>query len=109
MQLLLHMREVHGRVIATPVDFPALSVDERDAQAAIRAASGRVTRHLREVSGSMRSMLGAPVSAERDQVIVEPALNDATRPIAITVGLVVIHRDTTAGPILVVRAPEVPQ
>jgi hypothetical protein len=108
-KVLMHVREhPHGRVIVTPVDFPGLTVDADHADAAMRAALGRVTRRLREMSGSVRAMLAAPVEAELDEVKLNIGRRKGAKPLHITVGLVVAARETRNGSIYVVSAPEIP-
>jgi ATP-dependent Clp protease ATP-binding subunit ClpA len=108
--LLLHVREPpHGRVIVTPVDFPRLSVDADTYEVALATVRGRLERQLREISGSWRTSLAAPVEAELDRVelAVRPR-KDPTRKLRVTIGLVVTARDTGNGVTFVVHAPEVP-
>ena len=105
--LLLHVREhPSGRVIVTPVDFPGLSVDGETYEAALAVATGRLTRHLRSVTGSMRTALSSTDVSELDRV--EVALKRQKSPVRITISLVVTLRELANGSIYVVRAPEVP-
>jgi len=106
--LLLHVREhPEGRVIVTPVDFPELSVDADSYEAALRVVTGKLTRKLRTMSGSMRTALAAPVVAELDRV--ELALKREKGTLRITIGLVVTMRETSGGLLYIVRAPEIPE
>ena len=108
-RLLMHIREhPAGRVIVTPVDFAGLSVDADDLETAMRAAVGRATRQLRRMSGSIRARLADPVDAELDSVTVEIAKQKGAKPVRVTVALVVAVRETQAGTIYVVSAPELP-
>jgi ATP-dependent Clp protease ATP-binding subunit ClpC len=104
--LLLHVREhPEGRVIVTPVDFPDLSVDADNYEAALRVVRGSLSRKLRNMTGSMRTALAAPVVAELDRV--ELALKRDKGTLRITIGLVVTMRETSGGLLYVVRAPEI--
>ena len=109
-KLVLHVHEhPEGRVIVTPVDFPRLSVDADTYEAAHAAATSRITRQLRNVSGSVRNGLSAPVDAELDvaEVTLPRAAKGAGKA-KIVVSLVVTLRSTSQGELFVVRAPEVP-
>ena len=104
--VLLHVREhPHGRVIVTPVDFPYLSVDADSYETAVRAVRGSLTRKLRDMSGSLRTALAAPVVAELDRV--ELALKREKGKLRIAISLVVTMHETSAGLLYVVRAPEI--
>lgn len=106
--LLLHVREhPEGRVIVTPVDFPDLTVDADTYEAALRAVTGKLTRKLRSLTGSMRTALAAPVVAELDRV--ELSIQRPKTTVTVSIGLVVSIQETSAGLLYVVRAPEVPE
>ena len=106
--LLLHVREhPEGRVIVTPVDFPELSVDADTYEVALRGVTGKLTRKLRKMDGSMRTALAAPAVAELDRV--ELAIKRDKGKLRITIGLVVTMRETSGGLLYVVRAPEIPE
>ena len=84
--LLLHVREhPSGRVIVTPVDFPRLSVDAETYEAALAVVTNKLTRQLRNLSGSMRTALSAEVVAELERV--ELTLKRKKVPIRITLSL----------------------
>src|SRR5438128_1578411 len=106
--LLLHVREhPHGRVIVTPVDFPNLSVDADTYEAASAAATSRLTRRLRGISGSVRTALAAPVVAELDQITLKLRRGSkGANEVQIAIGFVVAARETSKGLLFVVRAPE---
>jgi molybdopterin-guanine dinucleotide biosynthesis protein len=108
-KLLLHIHEhPDGRVIVTPVDFPAFSVDAETYEAARAGAVSRATRQLGLRSGSPRSALAAPVTAELDSVEVAVAVKRA-EPVWVTIGLVVLVKEVSTGRLFLVRAPEVPE
>jgi ATP-dependent Clp protease ATP-binding subunit ClpA len=73
---------------------------------ALKAVKGELTSKLREVSGSMRTALAAPVIAELDRVQLK--LKRSKRPLRIAIALVVTMQETSSGPLYIVRAPEVP-
>jgi ATP-dependent Clp protease ATP-binding subunit ClpC len=107
--LLLHVREhPNGRVIVTPVDFPELTVDADNYEAALRVTTSKLARQLRSLSGSVRTQLSAPVVAELDRVNVTLKRPRAAT-VRIAVSLVVTIQETSRGLLFVVRAPEVPQ
>jgi ATP-dependent Clp protease ATP-binding subunit ClpA len=105
--LLLHVREhPSGRVIVTPVDFPGLSVDADTYGAALAVVTGKLSRQLRGLSGSMRTRLAGEVVAELDSV--EVSLKRQKVPVRITLSLVVRLQETSSGSVYTVHAPEVP-
>ena len=108
--MLLHVREhPNGRVIVTPVDFPELTVDADNYEAALRVTTSKLARQLRSLSGSVRThQLSAPVVAELDRVNVT-LKRPRTATVRIAVSLVVTIQETSRGLLFVVRAPEVPQ
>ena len=92
----------------TPVDFPELTVDADNYEAALRVTTSKLARQLRSLCGSVRTQLSAPVVAELDRVNVTLKRPRAAT-VRIAVSLVVTIQETSRGLLFVVRAPEVPQ
>ena len=92
----------------TPVDFPELTVDADNYEAALRVTTSKLARQLRSLSGSVRTQLSAPVVAELDRVNVTLKRPRAAT-VRIAVSLVVTIQETSRGLLFVLRAPEIPQ
>jgi hypothetical protein len=114
-KLHLHVRMLpNQRVVATPVPLSWCSRDGASYQEARTAAVAAARERLSELSGSERSILADDAIATLDTVRVNyrqkhgDAKKKGGERIELTVGLVVVERTTTSGPVRLVYAPEVP-
>jgi ATP-dependent Clp protease ATP-binding subunit ClpA len=104
--LFMHVRSLPGgRVLATPIPFVDLAWDGATEAEARRAAIAASTERLAKVHGSMRAALSEPAVAHLDAI----DLTVGDSGVKVTIGLVVVRRLTTAGPMRLVFAPEIPR
>jgi len=69
----------------------------------------RVQARLRRLSGSLRSALATPREPQLERISVTVAPSGGERQeVTVQIGLVTWLRETSNGPVHVVRAPEVP-
>jgi ATP-dependent Clp protease ATP-binding subunit ClpC len=114
-KLHLHVRTLpNKRVVVTPVPLCWCSRDGASYEEARAAAVGAARERLSELSGSERSILADDATATLDTVRVKyrqtrgDAKKKGRERIGLTMGLVVVERVTTSGPLRLVCAPEVP-
>jgi ATP-dependent Clp protease ATP-binding subunit ClpA len=93
-----------GRVVAIPLDFPDLVVEDTDVDSALRGLRPLIARALRQ-HGAGLAADGVP---DLDRVVVSVARGKAAKPLELTVGLVVLRRRSSRSDVFVVRAPAVP-
>jgi ATP-dependent Clp protease ATP-binding subunit ClpC len=109
-RLYLHIRRTpSGRVIATPVPLAWLSIDADTEEAARAAAVRAVREHIAEnIEGSVRAMFAEETTAVLDSVRVGYGDAKEGARFEVALGLVVITRQTTDGPLHLAYAPEAP-
>jgi ATP-dependent Clp protease ATP-binding subunit ClpC len=106
---LLHVRmHPSGRVVVTPVDFPGLSQEGESFEVARALVVSALERQMRSLRGSMRSAFATRVEGELERVRVSAPSRKRGGPVEVSLGLVIVRRETSAGGVLVVYAPEVP-
>jgi ATP-dependent Clp protease ATP-binding subunit ClpA len=89
----------------TPVEFPDDEVDADSYNGAKRKAISRIKKRLRRSTGLARSALATPTRAELDTAKLNISRGKREAAVELTIGLVVVEREATGGPLYVVIAP----
>lgn len=105
-ELFLHLRRLpSGRVVGTPIPFTDLSVDG-DSVEQVRARARDVARsRVDDMDGVSRAALFEESAGDLDSVEVKVSSGAGSEAVRMTLGVVVLERQTTVGRLYVVYAP----